>query len=401
MNIRCRGPNGSATLSGVEPTLTIADFQELIEQKTLIPVGLQEILSGGFPPEILKLPENPTAATVSELPIKGGDSITVRSKKDSTHSVAPTGAEDVPERNGFQQPLRDTASPANANMSEDEALAKAIRMSMVDGGARDSNSRANQDQTSTAREGSSGKGKAPTSVVLPSGSAVVRRVIDANDSCLFNAVGYVIERSLDKSAQLRRVIADAVAGDPELYNVVGLAWLQRAPSRKEGTQDEAASGGGGSRRAGEAALNGGGSGGSSGRAHVWSRGSAATPPPQTSIASQCPNSFGLKDVRGEGIYVGLGFVSGADWDPFSDCGLWIECGRVFGSRNDTARWVQSSFLGKEVEEYCRWIQEPHSWGGAIELSILSGCGALCHELSAPAPALVPCPRLLARSLGAR
>uniref|UniRef100_A0A061QXM6 Ubiquitin thioesterase OTU n=2 Tax=Tetraselmis sp. GSL018 TaxID=582737 RepID=A0A061QXM6_9CHLO len=250
MNIRCRGPNGSATLSGVEPTLTIADFQELIEQKTLIPVGLQEILSGGFPPEILKLPENPTAATVSELPIKGGDSITVRSKKDSTHSVAPTGAEDVPERNGFQQPLRDTASPANANMSEDEALAKAIRMSMVDGGARDSNSRANQDQTSTAREGSSGKGKAPTSVVLPSGSAVVRRVIDANDSCLFNAVGYVIERSLDKSAQLRRVIADAVAGDPELYN--------------------------------------------------------------------------------------------------------------------------SSFLGKEVEEYCRWIQEPHSWGGAIELSILSG-----------------------------
>ena len=31
----------------------------------------------------------------------------------------------------------------------------------------------------------------------------------------------------------------------------------------------------------------------------------------------------------------------------------------------------SAFLGKETEEYCRWILNESSWGGAIELSILS------------------------------
>lgn len=27
-------------------------------------------------------------------------------------------------------------------------------------------------------------------------------------------------------------------------------------------------------------------------------------------------------------------------------------------------------LGKQPEEYCRWISDPKSWGGEIELSIL-------------------------------
>lgn len=60
----------------------------------------------------------------------------------------------------------------------------------------------------------SGKGPAPTSVRLPDGSCVVRRVIPSDNSCLFTAVGYVMEHDRGKAAQLRRVIADAVAADP-------------------------------------------------------------------------------------------------------------------------------------------------------------------------------------------
>lgn len=30
-----------------------------------------------------------------------------------------------------------------------------------------------------------------------------------------------------------------------------------------------------------------------------------------------------------------------------------------------------AFLGKPNKEYCEWIQKPNSWGGAIELSVLS------------------------------
>ncbi|KAH9331590.1 hypothetical protein KI387_003698, partial [Taxus chinensis] len=47
---------------------------------------------------------------------------------------------------------------------------------------------------------------------------VVRRVIPADNSCLFNAVGYVMERDKNKSTELRQVIAATVASDREHYN---------------------------------------------------------------------------------------------------------------------------------------------------------------------------------------
>lgn len=40
-------------------------------------------------------------------------------------------------------------------------------------------------------------------VALADGTAVVRRVIDADNSCLFNAVGYVMEGSRARAPQLR------------------------------------------------------------------------------------------------------------------------------------------------------------------------------------------------------
>mmetsp|Transcript_36625 Transcript_36625/g.74662 ORF Transcript_36625/g.74662 Transcript_36625/m.74662 type:complete len:328 (-) Transcript_36625:1839-2822(-) len=47
---------------------------------------------------------------------------------------------------------------------------------------------------------------------------VVRRVIDADNSCLFNSIGYVLERSRTNAPQLRRKVADAVRSDPITYN---------------------------------------------------------------------------------------------------------------------------------------------------------------------------------------
>jgi hypothetical protein len=59
---------------------------------------------------------------------------------------------------------------------------------------------------------------APTSITLPDGSAVARRIIDSDNSCLFNAVGYVMEHTRSKAQELRAVIAAVVAGDPVTYN---------------------------------------------------------------------------------------------------------------------------------------------------------------------------------------
>eukprot|EP00897_Mesotaenium_endlicherianum_P007160 jgi/Mesen1/6472/ME000330S05495 len=46
---------------------------------------------------------------------------------------------------------------------------------------------------------------------------VVRRIIDADNNCLFNAVGYVMELNKRKALELRQVIAAAVASAPTTY----------------------------------------------------------------------------------------------------------------------------------------------------------------------------------------
>jgi ubiquitin thioesterase OTU1 len=48
---------------------------------------------------------------------------------------------------------------------------------------------------------------------------VVRRVMDADNSCLFNSIGYVLEHSRSlQSQKYRRLVADAVLQDPITYN---------------------------------------------------------------------------------------------------------------------------------------------------------------------------------------
>lgn len=47
---------------------------------------------------------------------------------------------------------------------------------------------------------------------------VVRRIIEADNSCLFNAVAYNLERTRCASQRLRRVVKDTIAGDPTAFN---------------------------------------------------------------------------------------------------------------------------------------------------------------------------------------
>ncbi|XP_062077736.1 OVARIAN TUMOR DOMAIN-containing deubiquitinating enzyme 2 [Humulus lupulus] len=47
---------------------------------------------------------------------------------------------------------------------------------------------------------------------------VVRRVIPSDNSCLFNAVGYVMDHDKLKAPELRQVIAATVASDPTKYS---------------------------------------------------------------------------------------------------------------------------------------------------------------------------------------
>lgn len=48
--------------------------------------------------------------------------------------------------------------------------------------------------------------------------AVVRRIIKADNSCLFNAVAYNLERTRAAAVRLRGVVKDTVKSDPMTFN---------------------------------------------------------------------------------------------------------------------------------------------------------------------------------------
>ena len=183
IRVRLRSPSGQHTAE-LSADATIADLKAIVFEKTGIAPGAQ-ILKAGFPPKEIGTADE--SASCSSSGVSNGESITVA---ESTSNV----------------PTPPTVDPALASvpaMDEDEALARAIAASLED---------AERGPSKVARVGD---------VQTASGvSALVarRRVIDSDNSCLFNAVGYVMSRSLREAPALRRVIADVVSADEFEFN---------------------------------------------------------------------------------------------------------------------------------------------------------------------------------------
>lgn len=232
LNLRVRGPEGQTTLR-VEPSASVAEFRALLAQTTGVPADLQEV-RGGFPPKLLEFPAD-AAASIASLGIQSGDSLTV-TRLAGTPAAAPAAA---PAAVPAATAPAAAAAPNNghhalAGLSEDEQLARAIALSLGEA-VPDMPATApppaaalaplrQERAPSPSRSHPVGSGVsavqqgAPISVALPDGSAVVRRIIDSDNSCLFNAVGYVTQHSRRLAPQLRQVIADAVLADPFEWN---------------------------------------------------------------------------------------------------------------------------------------------------------------------------------------
>ncbi|DBA66211.1 TPA: hypothetical protein ACH3X2_002587 [Trebouxia sp. C0005] len=255
MNLRCRGPDGQTTLSGLDPEMTVAAFQELLASRLGVPIAYQELLAG-FPPKSVQMPAEASAVALSSLKLANGDTVVLRrltSLAAATPSPAPSTAPDSAPTASF-----DAAASISTNVpepqltslpyqghlaldqeSEDEQLARAIAASLgqettsssaaelVPQAAPQAGSSGGQNGSHTVPNGSqafqngsaaSASGSTSASVTLPDGSCVVRRKVDDDNSCLFSAVGYVMEGTRSHATKLRRVIADAVAADPFTYN---------------------------------------------------------------------------------------------------------------------------------------------------------------------------------------
>ncbi|GIL92406.1 hypothetical protein Vretimale_6476 [Volvox reticuliferus] len=252
LTLRCRGPNGQCTLSGVDTGMSIQAFLEMLSEKTGVSSGVIEILTG-FPPKAIQVPQD---GTVFSLALANGDTLTVRQSSTATTTAtatapqaAPSGSavgavstsgthtQDVPQ--GSADSTAATLYGDLPYVDEDEMLARAIAASLEGAAAPAAGpialpaGRSSQQQLQQRRgpeEGEvsartvsnapAGGGPAPQSVLVPGGdgSCVVRRVIDSDNSCLFNAVGYVMERSRTKADDLRKVVAQVVASDPVTFN---------------------------------------------------------------------------------------------------------------------------------------------------------------------------------------
>ncbi|CAL5229044.1 g12293 [Coccomyxa viridis] len=231
MNLRCRGPAGQKTLTGLEPSMQLQDFLELLGKETGLAPGELEILAG-FPPAPIALPSS-AGSTLSSLAIVNGDTLLIRKRAEQAQAL------EIPS-NGQASAA---AASDNLEMDEDEQLARAIAASLGHTSHEDSASapghapgpaqnghsqperaaRPQQERSEQQANQSASSAKQPqgnlwnATLKDGSGRAAVRRVIASDNSCLFNAVGYVMERSRDRAPELRRVIAETVAGNPEQY----------------------------------------------------------------------------------------------------------------------------------------------------------------------------------------
>ena len=70
------------------------------------------------------------------------------------------------------------------------------------------------------------------------GAHVYRKIIEANDSCLFNSLGYAFYASRELAPKLRKFVADKILADPINFNhaILGRnpkdysAWIQTSTS---------------------------------------------------------------------------------------------------------------------------------------------------------------------------
>ena len=236
MRLRVRAPSGQHTVE-IDADATIGDLKALIAETAGVVVPAQELLAG-FPPKKVTAGDDDTCSsagiaqgeivTVNELELAAPEPIpelgAVESPADQI--IIPDDDDDeiiasTPPEDSGPNPGASADIPLEGD--EDHALMMAIAASMEEANANRTNKmpRIDGDWTDAGDDMIMSSPSAPSAPSAPSyeddGTVAVRRVIDSDNSCLFNAVGYVTSRSLREAPRLRRVIADAVAGDTFTY----------------------------------------------------------------------------------------------------------------------------------------------------------------------------------------
>eukprot|EP00457_Paulinella_chromatophora_P005477 gb/GEZN01005494.1/.p1 GENE.gb/GEZN01005494.1/~~gb/GEZN01005494.1/.p1 ORF type:complete len:378 (-),score=101.72 gb/GEZN01005494.1/:530-1663(-) len=188
LKLRVRAPTGQTWNLQLLSTDTILKLKQTIQEKSLMPVARQKLLSG-YPPspllgdlslslestnlrtgETLLLQEATEPAATSSSPLSTHSSSSTVCITSSSSPVAPA------------RPLSSSSSSSSSSPSPSPAM-------------------------SASAAGAPSKG----AEISSRGKQILRRVIPDDNSCLFNAVGYVLDRgNTQMSSFLRQVVASVV-----------------------------------------------------------------------------------------------------------------------------------------------------------------------------------------------
>lgn len=226
-------PGASTILKGLPDGITLAELQAKISEATGLAPTAQR-LKAGFPPKEVEATDG--AAAVTALGITSGSAITVSQKDGSSGGSSSNGGSNGHSGGavspsvqqlvdmGFSAPLARKA----LDMAHDD-VAAALELLFSGIVTEESLGAASASSSSSATAaGSTGNGSGPAT--MASGHVMVRRVIDADNSCLFNAIGYLMEKDRKVGAKLRRIIAVSCVGHIHSPYGPGASWLSHHPS---------------------------------------------------------------------------------------------------------------------------------------------------------------------------
>jgi len=186
MRLRVRDPDGAQHALTIDDGASLASLKASIASCTGIAVDAQQLLTG-FPPKLLKAED----AAPCTSAMQNGETIQVRRCEREMLTSRTSGDGRIAEPKSNYE--------AMSSMDEDEALARALALSL-----------ASDDDAPTVAHSNER--------VSAERAYAVRRVIASDNSCLFNAIGYCRKGSLSEAPTLRAAVVNAVNADPGTFN---------------------------------------------------------------------------------------------------------------------------------------------------------------------------------------
>jgi len=231
MNVKVSCPSRRfSSVLDLDSTLTLGQLRERISQEINLPHGDSIEILSGFPPRCLK-GEDSSLISGPEVGLRKGTMLTIKIIEGISLDPEVSQLIDM----GFHRKVAINAWSASGGNLEMALEFAAEGMKAYEEQEEEEKKKMDERirNQKNQKEGINGTHSLSTINRLPS-PIMMKRKIAADNSCLFNAVAYCVEKDRYAADRLRQVISKAVMSNPEKYNTAILgrppveycAWIQ-------------------------------------------------------------------------------------------------------------------------------------------------------------------------------